>query len=142
MSTKFKVGDIITDPTTTLDNHAEMSVIDVKTTKQGTQYYIVELCGYNLIDVYTTKHIDEYYIRQLKFKVGDVIRDNEAVSSENDRVVVGIVTSSKGNKSYLTEFANSGYEDEVNAIQAVWVDENYVKIGEHNADRATDTRTA
>jgi hypothetical protein len=142
MSTKFKGGDIICDTIgVRLDDiNSVLSVIDVKTTKQGTQYYIVELCEDNRIDSYQAEHIDNNYSIQLKFKVGDIIRGNKEVSSENDRVVVGIVTSSKGNKSYLIEFANSGHE--VNAITTEFADEYFIKIGEYNADRATDTRTA
>ena len=139
MSTKFKVGDIIYDP----DDLDVMLVIDVKTTSQGTQYYILESSEYNLMHTYRTEYIDNKYSIQLKFKVGDVIRNNKEVSSESDRVVVGIVTSSKGNKSnksYLIEFANSGHE--VDAMRTDFADEHYIKIRGHNADRATDTRTA
>ncbi len=118
MSTKFKVGDIICDD---LD---VMLVIDVKTTSQGTQYYILESCEYNLMHTYTTEHIDNTYSIQPKFKVGDVIFTKE-VNSDFDRIVVGMVTSSKGNKSYLTEFVNSG--DDVDAMRTDFADEHYIK---------------
>jgi hypothetical protein len=133
MSTKFKVGDII------CDDHDPLSVIDVKTTKQGTQYYILESCEYNMINTYQTKYVDNKYSIQPKFKIGDIIRSN-GDGSGFDRIVVGMVTSSTGTKSYLTEFVNSG--DQVDAIKASFVDKYCIKIGEHNADRATDTRTA
>ena len=137
MSTKFKVGDIIFDTTDTSDGHDVMLVMDVKTTSQGTQYYILESSEYNLMHTYRTEFIDQYYSIQPKFKVGDIIFTS---NSDFDRIVVGMVTSSEGNKSYLTEFVNSG--DQVDAIKASFVDKYCIKIGEHNADRATDTRTA
>ena len=137
MSTKFKVGDIIFDTTDTSDGHDVMLVMDVKTTSQGTQYYILESSEYNLMHTYRTEFIDQYYSIQPKFKVGDVIFTS---NSDFDRIVVGMVTSSEGNKSYLTEFVNCGYE--VDAMRTDVADEHYIKARGRNADRATDTRTA